>query len=175
LLGLLRNRHHGKMKFSIFIDCGVHGLGASLFFDAKLVHAEYLTGLGGQPHPLMEPVARLDSFFQNLEGEPFHLGIEIPQIYQSNRQKGRQSDLVKLAIVAGECMRAACDAGCRTIITHQPAEWKGQVDPDVMIKRIQSKLSSEELECVTLPAKSVAHNVWDGIGIGLVHHRRMGK
>lgn len=47
-----------------------------------------------------------------------------------------------------------------------------QVDPDVMIRRIQGRLSLEEVAACDLPAESVAHNLWDGVGIGL---KRLGR
>ncbi len=157
---------------SAFLDCGTHGLGGAIFFGTELVHAEYLNGLGGQICPILEPLAGLDDFFRAI-GEPFDLGIEIPQVYDSSKQIGEQKSIIRLALVAGACMRAAADNGCVSIVQFLPSEWKGQVKPEVLEARIKSKLTAEELERIELPAKTVEHNVWDGIGIGLKCHKRL--
>jgi hypothetical protein len=50
-----------------------------------------------------------------------------------------------------------------------PRDWKGTVDPDaVCIPRIKERLSATEHQKVQLPgAEDLAHNVWDGVGVGL--------
>lgn len=160
------------MTFLASVDCGAHGLGCALFFNGELVSAEYLPGLGGQAHPTFEPVARFESFLEQA-GEPIdELAIEIFQIYPGPQQKGDQGDLIKLAIIAGITMAKAVQCGCKAICTMLPAAWKGQVDPDVMIERIKGRLSADEMAAVRVPVKSVAHNLWDGVGIGL---KRLGR
>lgn len=160
------------MTFLASIDCGLHGLGVALFLSGELVSAEYLGGLGGQAHPLLEPVTHLAAFLAQA-GEPIgELAIEVPQVYPGPQQKGDQKDLVKLAIVAGTVMATAAGLGCRAIVTMQPAEWKGQTKKEIMVERVKNKLSTREVACIDLPMDSVAHNVFDGIGIGL---KRLGR
>lgn len=163
------------MTFLASVDCGAHGLGCALFFSGELVSAEYLPGLGGQAHPLLEPVALFEAFLEQA-GEPIdELAIEIFQIYPGPQQKGDQGDLIKLAIVAGITMATAAQSGCKSICTLLPREWKGQLPKDIMIDRIKGRLSLEELAVVKMPVKSVAHNVFDGIGIGLSRLGRLEK
>ena len=59
------------------------------------------------------------------------------------------------------------------VFKYKPHEWKGTVEKKVMELRIQKHLTTEELKIVELPAKSLAHNVWDAAGIGLKHLKRL--
>ena len=104
-------------------------------------------------------------------GGRFQAAVEVPQVYSAGFSRGDPNDLIDITITAG----AVLGAGDRTSIWFRPREWKGQVDGDVMITRIRSKLTQKELDRVRLPTKrdgksvreTVAHNVWDGIGVGL--------
>lgn len=90
--------------------------------------------------------------------------IECPRIYPQARQKGDQNDLINLARVVGQLERWA---ECPVQIVY-PRDWKGTVDPDVMIDRIKKRLTNIEGLQVRLPkAKSKHHNVWDAVGINL--------
>lgn len=53
-------------------------------------------------------------------------------------------------------------------------DWKGQLPKRVSNIRSRAALTPQELARVTLPAKSLEHNVWDAIGIGLYYARRLG-
>lgn len=63
-----------------------------------------------------------------------------------------------------------------SVLGYFPEEWEGRLSRkgefDPVVERIQSRLSPEELARVELPAASLAHNVWDSIGIGLHHFGR---
>lgn len=89
---------------------------------------------------------------------------ELPQVYPGPRTIGDPNDLIALALVVG-----AIDPDH----LYKPREWKGNVPKDVMIKRIQSKLSADERRKVNLPSPALAHNVWDAVGIGLHHLKRL--
>ena len=101
----------------------------------------------------------------------FQAAVEVPQIYSAGFSKGDPNDLIDITLVAG----AVLGAGNCASIWFRPREWKGQVDGDVMITRIRSKLTQKELDRVRLPTKrdgksvreTVAHNVWDAVGVGL--------
>jgi hypothetical protein len=99
------------------------------------------------------------------------LAIEKPQVYTQNKLKGDPNDLIDLAVVVGAIVGVF---GLTTRVTlYRPSEWKGQTPKDVMIDRIKNKLSKAEHKKVELPkAKSLQHNVWDAVGIGLYHERR---
>jgi hypothetical protein len=93
------------------------------------------------------------------------LVVEMPKIYPASRQKGDQNDLINLAGVVSALCVLLYSSGTRIIY---PRDWKGTLDPDDMIRRVQGRLSQTEHERIEMPsAASLQHNVWDGIGIGL--------
>jgi len=54
------------------------------------------------------------------------------------------------------------------VTTYYPRDWKGTADADeVVIPLIQSRITEIERSRVQLPSASLAHNVWDGVGVGL--------
>jgi len=98
------------------------------------------------------------------------LVIEKPQIYVRSRSKGDPNDLIDLALVGGAIAGATRPA---EVVLYRPAEWKGQVPKPVMIERIKRSLSESERERVEIPkVRSLEHNVWDAVGIGLFHLRK---
>jgi hypothetical protein len=98
--------------------------------------------------------------------------IECPQVYVHSRAKGDPNDLIRLALMAGVIVGAI---GQKNVVEYRPAEWKGQVPKDVMTERIKRSLNKGEQSRVVLPrAMSLAHNVWDAVGIGL-HHLRAAR
>jgi hypothetical protein len=104
-------------------------------------------------------------------GGHFQAAVEVPQVYSAGFSRGDPNDLIDITLVAGAVLGAAD----RSSIWFKPREWKGQVDPDVMVTRVRSKLTQKELDRVQLPTKrggkgvrvSVSHNVFDAIGVGL--------
>lgn len=109
-------------------------------------------------------------FARNCWGSPYSeappapsVVVELPRVYSAGQQKGDQNDLIALAFSAGRV-----SAQYRDATTVYPRDWKGTLDAEVMIERIKERLSDEERSRVQLPsAKSLHHNVWDSIGIGL--------
>ena len=160
------------MQVTAHIDPGVHGCGVSIFVADQLAFAQYASGLGGQIHPLLEPIPHLEELLSH--SAPIAcVVVEMPQVYDAAKQRGDQRDIVKLAMVAGEILCAARPF-TKAALPVEPASWKGQVPKDVLIERIKSKLSAEEIAAVELPdAASLQHNVWDAVGLGLWHHRRL--
>ena len=84
----------------------------------------------------------------------------------------RVNDLIKLAYRAGWHARGF-ECAWDSVVLVPPKKWKGSVDPDIMIERIKSKLSPGELARVSNYGART-HNVWDAIGLGLWHLKRMG-
>lgn len=98
--------------------------------------------------------------------------LERPQIYQQRFLKGDPNDLVLLAYMGG-ALAGYLNTGP---ILYYPKEWKRQVPKKIMVERVKSKLSKEEHARVELPrAKSLHHNIWDGVGIGLYRLGRIGR
>jgi hypothetical protein len=95
------------------------------------------------------------------------------RVYDFRRQKGDPNDLIALAAVAAAAATAVLHA------THwfgeiedvATADWKGQVPKDIMVKRVQDKLNEHERKiaeaCMKGTPKSLHHNFWDAVGIGL--------
>ena len=160
------------------VDPGQHGNGVAIFLAGRLVHAEYAGVLEGQVHPALrpeEPTTEVLTDVAMTHGPIDLLVVEVPQVYDQQKQSGRQEDLIQLALVAGAVLRGARPC-VRKAIDVKAARWKGQVDKPIMIKRVMSKLSFEEHAAVVLPsAKGLHHNVWDAIGIGLWRLGRIGK
>lgn len=157
------------MDTMISIDPGSDGCGFAFWAEGVLLHAEYVSGLGGAVHPLMQAALGLERNFRDLAtqvGTIETLVIEYPQVYATAQQKGDQQDLIKLAIVVGGIMRMA-SMYTKTVLPVLPREWKGQAPKDVTEHRMQKHLTEAELAAIQLPsAKSLHHNVWDAVGIG---------
>ena len=136
----------------ITVDPGVHRTALATFDEGELVHAvlENVTKDG----PLSVPHAA-------------QVVIELPRSYPGSRQKGDQNDLIDLAQVVGRYAEAFRREGAEVALVY-PRTWKGTLPKDVMVERIKGRLSAAEHARVELPsAASLAHNVYDAIGIGL--------
>lgn len=91
--------------------------------------------------------------------------VEIPRVYPAARQKGDQNDLIALSGVAYALACSLVSAEKR--VRYFPREWKGTIDGDTMIGRIEARLDARELAAIEACPKSLRHNVVDAIGIGL--------
>lgn len=93
--------------------------------------------------------------------------IESPVIYPGGRTADPNS-IVKLARNAGEWAGLCASVGLRVEYV-SPRDWKGTIDPDIVLKRVYEALNADEKAIVDahkLP-KSKRHNLIDAIGIGL--------
>ena len=137
------------------IDPGVNGLGASAFDADALIDARYIRGAPDLRAWLAQHFSSTD-----------RMVIEFPRIYRAAQQKGDQNDLLHVARAVGRVQEAAERIGM-TIELIIPRDWKGTLDGDAMVKRIQGRVSGAELARIALPTVSLQHNVWDAVGIGL--------
>ena len=152
----------------ISIDPGVHDTGVAIWFEQRQELDEaFLVRSEGPWDEMGRAVAKK---VKRLYGQTLKLVVfEHPQVYVRSRSKGDPNDLILLALVCGFIVGAL---GVPTV-SYKPADWKGQVPKDVMTRRIQSVLTQKEIDRVEIPtARSLAHNVWDAVGIGLHHLRR---
>lgn len=143
--------------------------GVAVFEDRELSSAWLVKG----PDWLGTAVIIIDELSRRYPEEVLtgaHWAIEIPQIYTQNKLRGDPNDLVSLALVAGALGAMIGDQS--RITTYLPRQWGGTVPKDIKNKRVQQKLSDEEMARIELPAKSYQHNVWDAVGIGMHHMRR---
>lgn len=94
------------------------------------------------------------------------LVLEWPQVRTAGKGRGDPNDLLLLAGVDAAITTDLWD-GMDFVRCVAPREWKGTIPADVLITRVQDRLSEKERSRVTLPAKSLRHNVWDAVGIAL--------
>ena len=137
------------MSVVISIDPGKHYLGVASWIDDELIDARLHETAGYQLSTVIDVLA-----------------IEKPMIYPGRAQKGRQRDLIELAMVAGRIMAAVPRAA---IHCYEPYQWKAQLPKSATRERVQAILSEKEQKRIAKPKKaSLLHNVFDAIGIGLV-------
>lgn len=142
------------------IDPGVNEIGVAIWEGPWLVQAFLVRRLRDEHFYSMIIKLR-----QLMPTYITRLAIEKPRVYAPSRSKGDPNDLIDLAFVAGATIYAAQP---KEVIEIYPATWKGQVPKPVMVERVKSALTPKELPLVELPrAKSLQHNVWDAVGIGL--------
>jgi hypothetical protein len=163
----------------VTIDPGVREAGVAVWDCDGYLHEAYLVRV---PDPYAVPWSMLAREVADQvvhTNEPVRgfaldvIVIERPQVYVHSRAKGDPNDLITLALAAGaivgELRRLRPGA---MVVEYRPAEWKGQVPKNVMVKRTKRSLGEEELDRVQIPkARSLTHNVWDAVGIGLYHLR----
>ena len=100
--------------------------------------------------------------------------VEMPVVYPHSRNKVDANDLVALGAVAGAVLGRYPHGRFVT-----PAEWKGQRTKNVTKAKINLELADFEKfvvrrTMVNVP-KSLQHNVYDAIGIGLWFSERLFK
>jgi hypothetical protein len=160
------------------MDPGKKLAGIAVFIEGTLDYA-FLAKGEGPPDVALDVADKLCPRYTYPETAVFV--SEYPQIYQAMRvvsgarkrvSFGDPNDLLPLAQCVGAVQIALIfrrlvwsTKHCKTYL---PREWKGQVPKDIMIKRIQERLAPDERTRVEHPrAKSLSHNVWDAVGIGL--------
>jgi hypothetical protein len=133
---------------SIYVDPGVHGSGVAYFAGGVLYEAEY--------RPSDRPLPYLDS----------PCVCEKPQVYPHSK---RPSDLIDLAVAAGRMTSLL-----RTTYI-LPRQWS-TVPKEVRHARMWQLLSEAELQVLEGVdcAKSLRHNVYDAVCIGLTIQERLG-
>lgn len=163
--------------FTLAVDPGIRGCGVALFSDydtpgerAVLVCAGYAKNPcpdGNGPHESATMALAVADWFDAIPRDrpyPDRLALEYPRVYPGPRQKGDQNDLLPLA---GVVCALAAHFPFAEVVRYFPRDWKGTVDPDVMIERIQGRLEPSEVKAVESCPKWLRHNLWDAVGIGL--------
>ena len=128
----------------VTIDPGVHGSGFAVWDHETLIGVHYGTCIPAWADDVT------------------HVVIEIPQIYPGWRAAD-PNDLIRVAFEAG---RLSAGYEVKTIL---PRHWKGNMKKALMLEKIVSKLTDQELACLKdlkLP-KSKEKEVVDALGIGL--------
>ena len=145
------------------VDPGKFHMGVA-FFEGDCLKGAKLYKIK-DPHDLVFIASSIQQEFRN-DG-PITYVSEIPMIYPAVRSKGDPNDLIPLALNTGILAGALAPT---KIIFYKPYEWKGTIDGDMMLRRIESKLRPAER--LLLPEK-INHNVLDAIGVGFKYTKRM--
>jgi hypothetical protein len=111
---------------------------------------------------------------RELNGADILFVSEEPIVRLPKHQKGDQDDIIQLAGVVGA---VGAQAGLEewTRASLKPEVWKGNIDPDIILARIEKRLRPEEIAVIQPCARSKRHNVLDAIGIGLFVLGRLKK
>ena len=156
----------------VSIDPGVHDAGVALWDDDhELIDATLVRSKSGGWGLLAGLVVHwVESHFLDIRD----IVVEQPQVYPQNRQKGDPNDLIAIALSAGAtAMAISIQYPEAKIVMLLPATWKGQTPKEISNKRTKNQLGVVERSRIDLPrAKTLQHNVFDAIGIGLYWLRR---
>ncbi len=151
-----------KGRRLLAIDPGLRTCGVAYFVGGTLAEAKLVVGPKSGDMAWNEMAGAVHA------STPFadEVVIELPQVYNVRaRSKGDANDLIQLAAVVGAL--ATYHAGRKMQIV-RPSQWKGQTKKEVTKNRCVEKLSEAELARVELPkAKSLHHNIFDAVGLGL--------
>lgn len=110
------------------------------------------------------------------------IAVEGMRVYGHHQQKGDQNDLLRITEVGATALGHLASMFSTSCIDFIPApDWKFTVDPDVLTQRIKDRLAeSPEAEVavrnfmIDAPrTKSLWHNGYDAIGMGLHHFGRL--
>ena len=149
------------------VDPGVKEAGVAVFESSELTTAWLARGKNW-----IETADRVHDDFPGPVNLVQTVVIERPQIYVQSRQKGDANDLITLALFCGR-VTGLFSGWTDQVVEYRPHEWKKQVPKNIMMDRIIRRLSDEEFDRIQLPkAKSLYHNIFDAIGIGLHHLQR---
>lgn len=168
------------------IDPGMRGCGCALFHPTykTLIRAAYVRGSkdAERAQSWLDMASAVNQWVTVAQAEfmkrqrlppDLHLAIELPRVYQGAKQKGDPNDLIDLAAVVGAIVMLLDDRGGSAKV-YYPYEWKGQVPKQIHHDRARGRLNVTETATVELPsAKSLQHNVWDAVALGLTHLNRM--
>lgn len=153
----------------ISVDPGVRACGCAVWHEGQLQRAALVRNPFTRGQDAAAALAMGDAVLEwwgmGRRALGHELAIECPRVYEATFQKGDQNtSIIPLSLVVGAV------TGALGLKTHQffPRDWKGTCDADrVLIPLVQSRISPAERARVQLPSESLAHNVWDGVGVGL--------
>ncbi len=171
------------MSLLLAIDPGSRGCGVALFnIDRReLLRAAYVKGQGPEHGLDAANAIFMAGHVRNWLGFVDRvdvMAVEVPKVYKAEDQKGDQNDLVPLALVVG-CVIGLV-APRERVVQYFPRDWKGTIDADAMTDRIVARLrpphaAGFEIARCERCTPSLAHNMFDAVGIGLKYLERLNK
>ena len=175
-----------KADYTLVIDPGLHGCGATFGIRGTIKRAAYVRGNPSTTVPqsvlwvdmglILQGfvlACQTENRFISAMGE---LVIELPQIYKASHQRGgkERTDPDDIINLAG-CVGAIIGRADLPTKIYRPCEWKGQVPKAICHARAIKALTPEELVIVNAGCtpKSLAHNVLDSVAMYLKHVGRV--
>lgn len=140
------------------VDPGKCYVGCAKFDNGVLVHAQTVRSKKPWPEGAVEVADKLRAF-----GPVDQFVFEFPVVYRDTRAP---NDLLPMCFSDGLIAAAIAPKSIRAV---QPADWKGTIDPDIVINRVKAALTPAEDAVL----KSRDHNTYDAIGIGLWLFKRI--
>jgi hypothetical protein len=172
----------------VSVDPGLRHLGFAVFTDGTLTHAALIknpvkqdrgpTAWWGMADTVVKAWDDLTRRAGQVVRAPHAYVLEVPQVYRFGKSKGDPDDLIQLAGVGGAVGAALLKlpAPFKHVSTahgYYPREWKGQTPKEIMLERIEERLTAEEKASIQPCAPSLRHNIIDSVGIGLCHLGRL--
>lgn len=158
------------------LDPGKKEAGVALWEDGSLVDAWLTRAKKERAEQLTWHYATAQQVYEDITERGHRIDTistfvgECPEVYPGKHQKGRQSDVVELALVTGA---VGALVQPETITIYLPKEWKRNVPKEIVEKRVNRRLYDEEKERIEwCKATTLWHNIYDGIGIGMKYLRR---
>lgn len=151
----------------ISVDPGKLGAGVAVFEDRELTWAAFVEGKDWFDTAANVSTALHEIYDRTIIADAL-LVIEVMQIYKPKHSKGDPNkSLVPLLQMASAL------SGILFLKPEEfrPRQWKGQQPKSVTIHLVKESLSEEEIDRIEMPKKSLQHNVYDAIGIG-IHYMR---
>lgn len=151
------------------LDPGIRGCGVAFFQDGELQTGMYVpnpAARGNGPEEVRQMVAAVKYYLLprctlGLD----ELVIEWPQVYSTSRGKDPNDLLPLVGIGCG----LACVFPRAYAVRYLPREWKSTMAKGAAFeKRVLDRLGTDERQFISGP-RSLLHNVYDAIGLGLFH------
>lgn len=150
------------------VDPGIRGCGVALFDDKRLYRAEYVknpANKGDDLQAVREMAFAISSEFHIAELN--EIVVEQPCIYAHEKFDKNPNNLLPLRAIGGALsVRYAYSK----VTQYLPPEWKNNMPKGAGFeKRVMDRLTSSERDSIQQYPRSIMHNVYDAIGLGLFH------
>ncbi len=159
------------MTVLLSIDPGLRHCGVGLFRDKTLTRAALVRSPEKKVRGPAAWLAMANAVKAWVGDIPLDkLAVEVMPVYRYDGLQKRR-DLLQLQGVVG----ATCGlVWAREYVGLEPREWKGTVKADVMLVRIEKRLTPAEVRVIEQCPPSLRHNTIDGVGVGLHCIGRLG-
>lgn len=167
------------MRVFAAVDPGARGCGVAVFDDGFLTSAAYVRNAVAGDLRAAGAAAAARAVVEWLVGRDVEgVVVEWPRVYAARIREGRRgADPNDLLCLAGVGAAVAAVLGGLPTASYAPSEWKGQLPHEACRRRVEGRLFPSELHLLkqadAAAGASLAHNVWDAVGVGLHHLGRL--